>query len=331
MGWSNPKVVAGLSSGVILLIAFLVIEDRVAEPMFRLSLFRIRAFSAGTFCALLASVARGGMQFMLIIWLQGIWLPLHGYSFSDTPLWAGIFLLPLTAGFLISGPVSGWLSDRFGARAFATSGMVLFAGSFVGLLLLPIDFSYWAFAAVIAINGIGSGMFAAPNTSAIMSSVPPENRGAASGMRATFQNAGTSLSIGFFFSLLIAGLHSRLPGTLRAGLVAQGVPAATATHVAGLPPVSTVFSAFLGYNPVQTLLRPSGVLSTLAPSNVAVLTGRRFFPDLISAPFHHGLTVVFGSAAAMGLIAAAVSLTRGGQYYHEEAAGDRLADSGSQD
>jgi MFS family permease len=311
MGWTSPKVLAGLAAGVALLVVFAVVETRVAQPMFHLGLFRNRSFAAGNAAALLASVARGGLQFMLIIWLQGIWLPLHGYDYADAPLWAGIFLLPLTAGFLISGPLCGYLSDRFGVRYFTTGGLLAFAGSFVGLLLLPITFPYWAFALLIALNGIGSGMFSAPNTSAIMSSVPPAHRGAASGMRSTFQNSGMALSIGVFFSLLIAGLAGRLPQTLEAGLRAQGVPASVAQHVASLPPVSTVFSAFLGINPVQTLLGPTGVLQTLPPHNAAVLTGKQFFPNLISAPFHHGLIIVFATATAMSVLAAAASLLRG--------------------
>jgi MFS family permease len=317
MGWTSPRVVGGLTLGTALLLAFALIETKVPHPMFRLGLFRIRAFAAGSLTALLASVARGGMQFMLIIWLQGIWLPLHGYNFTDTPLWAGIFLLPLTAGFLIAGPLSGYLSDRFGARGFASAGMAVFALSFVGLLALPIDFAYWQFALLVLFNGIGSGMFAAPNTSAIMSSVPADQRGAASGMRATFQNSGMSISIGVFFSLLIAGLHATLPKTLSSGLQAHGVPLATATHVGALPPVSTVFAAFLGFNPLQTLLAPSGVLRHLAPGQAQLLTGKQFFPDLISAPFHHGLVIVFLAAAVMGAVAAVVSLMRGGQYYDE--------------
>ncbi|MGH9170672.1 MAG: MFS transporter [Acidimicrobiales bacterium] len=316
MGWGSPKVLAGLIAGVVMLGVFASIELSVAQPMFRLGLFKIRAFAAGTLTALLASVARGGMQFMLIIWLQGIWLPLHGYSFSDTPLWAGVFLLPLTGGFLVSGPLSGWLSDRYGARPLATTGMSLFAASFIGLLLLPIDFSYWEFALLVALNGIGSGMFAAPNTSAIMSSVPATHRGSASGMRSTFQNSGNSLSIGIFFSLLVTGLHESLPAALSRGLRMQGVPAAVAAHAASLPPVSSVFAAFLGYNPIGHLLGPSGVLKTLPRPSVAVLTGRHFFPSLISPPFHHGLTIVFATAATMGVLAAAVSALRGQQYYH---------------
>ncbi|MEU6849825.1 MFS transporter [Actinacidiphila alni] len=312
MGWLNPKVLTGLIAGVVLLLVFVVVETRVAEPMFRLALFRSRAFAAGNAASLLASVARGGLQFMLIIWLQGIWLPLHGYAFDDAPLWAGIFLLPLTAGFLIAGPLCGFLSDRYGVRVFTTGGLLLFSLSFVGLLLLPITFSYWAFALLIMCNGMGSGMFSAPNTSAIMSSVPATDRGAASGMRSTFQNSGMSLSIGIFFSLLIAGLADHLPKALDSGLRAQGVPADVAHHAASLPPVSTVFSAFLGYNPVQTLLGPSGALDELPAHNREVLTGKEFFPHLISAPFHHGLVVVFATAAGMGLLAATASLLRGG-------------------
>ena len=214
MGWTSPLVLTGLVGGAVLLAAFVVIEARVAEPLFQLSLFRIRAFTAGNIAAFFVSMARGGLQFMLIIWLQGIWLPLHGYDYSQTPLWAGIFLLPLTVGFLISGPVAGTLSDRFGTRGMATAGMVVFGGSFIGLMVLPVDFSYWAFAALIAANGIGSGMFAAPNTSSIMSSVPARYRGVASGMRSTFQNSGTALSIGAFFALMIAGLANSLPKKL---------------------------------------------------------------------------------------------------------------------
>ncbi|SHM33503.1 MFS transporter [Actinacidiphila paucisporea] len=311
MGWTSPKVLSGLIGGAVLLAVFCVVESRVPEPMFHLSLFRNRAFAAGNAASLLASVARGGLQFMLIIWLQGIWLPLHGYDYADAPLWAGIFLLPMTAGFLITGPLCGWLSDRYGVRFFTTGGLLLFSASFVGLLLLPIAFPYWAFALLIMANGMGSGMFSAPNTSAIMSSVPGTHRGAASGMRSTFQNSGMSLSIGIFFSLLIIGLANRLPAALSSGLQAQGVPAATAEHAASLPPVSTVFSAFLGVNPVQTLLGPSGVLDTLPAHNRAVLTGKSFFPNLISAPFHHGLLIVFATATVMGLLAATASVLRG--------------------
>jgi MFS family permease len=314
MGWTSPAVYGLLAGGLVLLAAFALIEKAVRDPMFQLSLFRIRAFTAGNAASFAASIARGGLQFVLIIWLQGIWLPLHGYDYSDTPLWAGIFLLPLTVGFLVSGPVAGFLSDRFGARAFATAGMLVFGGSFVGLMLLPIDFPYWTFALLITANGIGSGMFGAPNSSAIMSSVPAKQRGVASGMRSTFQNSGTALSIGAFFSLMIIGLASSLPKTLTNGLQQQGVSHAVAHQVASLPPVSSLFAAILGVNPIQHLLAPSGALASLPAANQQNLIGQKFFPNLISAPFHHGLVVVFAVAAVLSLLAAVASLLRGGRY-----------------
>jgi MFS family permease len=317
-GWTNPWIIAGLFGGVLVLAVFCVVETKIPEPMFQMSLFKIRAFAAGNLASLLGAIARGGLQFMLVIWLAGIWLPRHGYNFADTPLWAGIYMLPLTAGFLIAGPISGTLSDRYGPRPFATAGLLLAALCFCGLMLLPVNFSYWAFALLIFGNGVGSGLFASPNTAAIMSAVPARHRGSASGMRSTFQNSGMSLSIGIFFSLMIAGLASTLPRTLTAGLTAQGVPAAVATHVSHLPPVSTMFAALLGYNPIQNLLAPSHVLSHLPAHNVAVLTGRQFFPHLISAPFHHGLVIVFTAAAIMSVTGALVSLLRGKRFYYED-------------
>ena len=318
MGWTNPSVLWLLGAGVAMLIAFVVIETRVAEPMFNLGLFRIRAFAAGCGAGLAAAVAQGGLQFMLIIWLQGIWLPLHGYDYSETPLWAGIFLLPLTAGFLVAGPVSGFLSDRFGSRGLATSGMGLFGASFIGLMLLPIDFSYWMFALLIAANGIGIGMFSSPNSSSIMGSVPASQRGAASGMRSTFQNSGTAVSIGVFFSLMISGLASSLPHTLTTGLQQQGVPSAIAQHVGSLPPVSSLFAAILGVSPIRSLLEPTGVLQALPESASRELTGNDFFPNLISAPFHQGLVVVFAVAAGLAVVAGLASLMRGGRQTHKE-------------
>jgi MFS family permease len=316
-GWTSPLVLGGLAGGIALLAIFCLIETKIAEPMFRLGLFRIRAFAAGNLASLMSSVARGGLQFMLIIWLQGIWLPLHGYDFAETPLRAGIYLLPLTAGFLIAGPISGYLSDRYGPRPFATTGLLVSASAFAGLLLLPVDFPYWLFALIILGNGLGSGLFASPNTSAIMSSVPARYRGVASGMRSTFMNSGMSLSIGIFFSLMIAGLAATLPRTLSAGLRAHGVPAPLAAHIAGLPPVSTLFASFLGDNPIGSLLRPSGMLGRLRRPDTAVLTSKEYFPHLISGPFHHGLVIVFSVAIAMSLAGAVVSLLRGGQFYYD--------------
>jgi MFS family permease len=317
MGWTNPWVLTALIGGVVVLAVFCVIETKVPEPMFHLGLFRIRAFTAGNLASLLASLGRGGLMFILIIWLQGIWLPRHGYSFSSTPLWAGIYMLPLTVGFLVAGPTSGWLSDRFGARTFATGGMVLAAVTFVWLMLLPVDFDYLQFAVVLLLNGVGMGLFAAPNRAGIMNSLPADQRGVGAGISATFQNAAMVLSIGIFFSLIITGLSSSLPHTLSSGLTAQGVPAADAARLGALPPVSVLFASLLGYNPVQSLLGPH-VLAGLPAHHAAYLTGRSFFPALISGPFSDGLTVAFGFATAACLVAGVASLLRGGKYVHTE-------------
>ena len=319
MGWRSPLVLGCLGGGVALLAAFAVIESRVADPMFRLALFKIRAFTAGSLSSFLSSIGRGGLMFMLIIWLQGIWLPRHGYSFSQTPLWAGIYMLPLTAGFLLAGPVSGVLSDRFGSRPFATGGMIAAAGSFLLLEMLPIDFSYWAFGLILLLNGLSMGTFAAPNRAGVMNSLPPQHRGVGSGMNTTFQNSAQVLSIGVFFTLMIVGLSATLPGTLYHGLVAHGVPASVANTVAHLPPVSTLFSAFLGYNPVQHLVGPA-ILARLPAHQAAVLTGRSFFPALISGPFASGLHTAFDFAIGACLAAAGMSWLRGGKYHYREEA-----------
>ncbi len=311
MGWTNPLVIAALAGGVALLGLFAWIETRVPAPMFRIPLFRLRAFTAGNLASLMAALGRGGLMFILIIWLQGIWLPRHGYSFSQTPLWAGIYMLPLTAGFLIAGPVSGALSDRFGARPFATGGMLLAAVTFGLLEALPVNFSYPAFAVLLLMNGLAMGLFASPNRAAIMNSLPADQRGQGAGMSSTTQNSAMVLSIGIFFTLIISGLASHLPATLASGLTAQGVPAADAVRVAHLPPTATVFGAFLGYNPIASLLGPAGVLSRLPHARAAYLTGRSFFPDLISAPFASGLHEAFAFAIAAMLIAAAASWLRG--------------------
>jgi MFS family permease len=287
--------------------------------MFNMRLFKIRAFAMANLAGLLAAIGRGGLQFMLIIWLQGIWLPLHGFNYTDTPLWAGIYMLPITVGFLIAGPISGTLSDRYGARLFATTGLVIVALTFVGLMLIPVNFAYWQFALLTGLSGIGSGMFGAPNRTAIMNSVPAHERGSASGMAGTVQNAGTSLSIGLFFSLLIAGLAVSLPKDLYAGLVAHGVPDAAAQKIADLPPVGSVFASFLGYNPIQSLLAPTGILAKLPAADAAELTGKSFFPQLIQNAFHDGLVVVFTAAAIMTLIAAVASFVRGKKFVHSEA------------
>jgi MFS family permease len=310
MGWGNPLVLGMIAGGVLLLALFVWIETRVADPMFRLELFKIRMFTAGNIAGFLSATGRGGLQFMLIIWLQGIWLPLHGYSFEDTPLWAGIYMTPLLIGFVLMGPVSGYLSDRFGARVFSTAGMAVQCIGFIGLTFLPANFPYPVFAALIFLLGCGSGLFASPNTSAIMSSVPPERRGVSSGMRATFQNSASLVSIGLFFSIVTAGLASALPTTFYTGLTRNGVAAPVANQIAHLPPTAALFGAFLGYNPVAQLLPPS-TLQHLSSPDKAALLGKTFFPNLISGPFMVGLHAVFYVSAGLCIIAAIASYLRG--------------------
>jgi EmrB/QacA subfamily drug resistance transporter len=317
-GWTNPRAIALLATGVASLAVFVAIERRVADPMFRLPLFRIRAFTFGTLSTFLSAVARGGLMFMLIIWLQGIWLPLHGYDFARTPLWAGIYMLPLTAGMLVAGPISGYLSDRFGARPFATGGMLGAAVSFALLLALPIDFSYPVFALVLALNGISMGLFASPNRAAVMNSLPRGDRGAGGGMNQTFQNSAQVISVGIFFTLMIAGLAASLPAALAHGLTTHGVAAGAAAGVSHLPPVSVLFSAFLGYNPIAHLVG-HGALAGVSAANHAALTGRTLFPHLIAGPFQTGLHETFVFAIVACVVAAAASLMRGGRYEHRDA------------
>jgi MFS family permease len=317
MGWTSVPVLTLLGSGLAVLVAFALIEQRVKDPMFRLPLFAIRAFTFGTLSTFLSALARGGLMFMLIIWLQGIWLPQHGFSFEETPLWAGIYMLPLTVGFLLAGPVSGFLSDRLGARYFATGGMVATAICFVLLTMLPIDFAYWAFALILLLVGISMGAFAAPNRAAIMNSLPARDRGAGGGMNSTLQNSAQVLSIGIFFSLMILGLSTTLSTTLVHGLTSHGVSHAVASGVGARPPVSILFAAFLGYNPIQSLIGEKE-LGRLTPTDQHALTGHSFFSNLISSPFHTGLMEAFIFAAVICLVAAVASWSRGGRYVHTE-------------
>jgi MFS family permease len=326
MGWTNPRVLGEIIGGVVVLLAFVVIETRVANPMFQLHLFRIRAFTAGVVSSLLSAVGRGGLQFMLIIWLQGIWLPQHGYDFSQTPLWAGIYMIPLTIGFLVSGPTAGVAADRLGARGIATIGLVGAGACYLLLELLPMDFTYAPFALIILFLSLFSGMFFSPNQMAVMNSLPPGQRGAGAGMNATFMNSAQVLSIGVFFSIVTVGLAASLPGHLYQGLTAEGVPAAQALKVSHLPPIGSLFAAFLGFNPIQTLV-PHSVLVGLGHSRASYLTGRRFFPKVIAPAFADGLHLAFDFAAATTFLAAVASWLRGGRYVHaSEALVDELGD-----
>jgi MFS family permease len=317
MAWTRPLVVGLLAAGAALLAIFFWVETRVSQPLLDLRLFRIRAFTSGNIAGFLSFLSRGGLQFMLIIWLQGIWLPLHGYNFERTPLWAGIYMVPLTAGILVAGPVSGWLSDRYGARPFATGGMIGAAISFALLMTLPVNFSFPYFASLLFLSGLAAGLFMSPNTAGIMNSLPARERGAGSGIRSTFINTGNVLSMGVFFTLMIVGISGKLPGALFSGLTAQGVPAQSATQISHLPAVSSLFAALLGYNPLGTVI-PHQVLAALPAATAARITGTTFFPQIISAAFQQGLRIVFGVGLVLSLVAAGASWMRGTKYMHAE-------------
>ncbi len=314
MGWTSPWVIAGIVAGIAMLVLFLWVETKVPEPMFRLHLFRIRAFAAGNVAGFLGSIARGGVMFMLIIWFQGIWLPLHGYSFSETPFWAGVYMLPMIGGFMVFGPVSGWLSDRFGARYLASLGMAIGSLTFFLFLTLSYNFAYWQMGVLLFVQGSGMGMFAAPNTAAIMNSVPAEHRGAASGMRATLQNVGSQVSMVIFFTIVIAGLSSGLTGAVHSALLSANVSPPVATQLAtavGANPTGALFGAFLGVNPMTQL--PLSIQSLLPP----VVFTKEWFPHAIAPAFMQGLDESFLIAGIITVIAALVSLQRGDKYIHE--------------
>jgi len=316
MGWGNPLVISGILVGLLLLAVFFFIERRVREPMFRLSFFRIRMFTAGNVSGFLYAIAQGGLTFMLIIWLQGVWLPLHGYNFEDTPLWAGIYMAPMLIGFFIMGPLSGWLSDRYGSRGLATAGLIVLMAGFLLLAALPADFAYLPFGLILVLVGVGMGLFTSPNMSAVMNSVPPEYRGVASGMRATIQNAGALVSMSLFFSVVIVGLAGTLPSALSSGLRTVGIPLGVASHASTLPPTGALFAAFLGYNPMRQLLSPE-VLANLPQKTAALVLGTRFFPSLMAPAFLASMRATFYGAAGLSLAAAVVSFLRGKKYINE--------------
>ena len=317
MGWGNPFVIAGLIGSSMLLVAFPFIEHRVKDPMFKLELFKNRMFSAGNFATLLASISRGGVTLMLVILLQAIWLPLHGYAFEDTPFWAGIYMIPMTLGFALMGPLSGWLSDRYGARGFSTLGMLLSAGVFLSLTLLPYQFDYIAFALAIFGLGLGLGMFASPNTASIMNSVPPEDRGVASGMRSTLQNTGSTVGMSILFTIVLVALAGSLGRGMSIAAANAGAPQLGST-LETMPPTTALFAAFLGYNPMGVLLRhlPETATSSLSTQSISLLTSKTWFPTAIAPPFMSALDVAFYFNAGLAVLAASASGLRGKRFVY---------------
>jgi EmrB/QacA subfamily drug resistance transporter len=318
MGWSSPFVVASLVIGAGLLVAFPFIERHVAEPLFRLELFKVRAFGIGNIASFLSSMARGGVMIILVVLLQGIWLPLHGYSYASTPFWAGIFMIPMIVGTVIAGPIGGWLSDKHGARILATGGMFIVGSSFIALSFLQSNFAYLSFGTILFIFGVGSGLFQSPNTASIMNSVPPEHRGAASGMRATLQNSAQTIGQALFFTIVIVSLNSTLPGALSLAVTNAGASLQVAKVLSSIPATAALFGALLGYNPIQTMLGtlPHSVISSIPAAAIQKITQPTFFPNAIASPFMNSLREVFIVGAMMCFIAAILSMFRGGKYVY---------------
>lgn len=319
MGWSSPWVIAAMVIGLILLVLFIFIESRVESPMFQLDLFKIRMFSYANVASLLSALSRGGMMFMLILLLQGVWLPLHGYSYESTPFWAGVYMLPLTAGIAIMGPISGSLSDKYGPRWIATIGMVISALSFLVLALLPYNFSYWELGLTIFMMGVGSGMFGSPNTASIMNSVPPHERGVASGMMYTIVNTSFTASMAIFFTIVIMGITQQFPEAVTTSLNSVGA-SQLAPLMSSIPPTGALFSAFLGYNPVEAMLSalPPALLATIPSATLTTLTGTTWFPSTFAGAFMPSLQTSFYIGAVFCAIAAVLSALRGEKYIHEE-------------
>jgi MFS family permease len=255
---------------------------------------------------------------LLIILLQGIWLPLHGYSFESTPFWAGVFMLPLTVGFVIFGPFSGWLSDRYGARWISTIGMILIVIAFLILASLPYNFDYPVLGIALFIMGCGNGMFAAPNTTAIMNSVPREDRGVASGMVSTLMNTGFVMSMGMFFTIVVVNLTRDFPPVLATALTTAGA-GGLVTAMTAIPPTGMLFAAFLGINPVQSVLTglAPAVVATVPVQTITTLTGTTWFPTTLAQVFMSSLRFSFYVGAALAAVAALLSALRGPRYVHE--------------
>ncbi|ACP47001.1 major facilitator superfamily MFS_1 [Sulfolobus islandicus Y.G.57.14] len=317
-GWANPFVISGIVVGVGMFIGFLIVESRVKDPMFRIELFKIRAFTSSAISIILAQLAFGGLQLMLVLLLQAIWLPLHGYSYEVTPFWAGVYLLPLLAGFGIMGSIAGRLADRYGARSLATIGLLIMGIGILMLTTLPYNFNYVEFALIIFFIGIGNGLFVSPNMTALMNASPPQHRGSASGIRAMLTNTGSTLSIGIFFTIVIDTLYISLPPVLTSALTAAGAPQLVPI-LSKIPPTAAIFASFLGYNPVSTVLSqlPTSLVNTIPASTIATITGTHWFPNVIAPPFMNALRISFYVAASLVFLATIVSALRGKTMIYE--------------
>ncbi len=316
LGWGNPEVIAEVAVGVALFGAFALVEARALHPLFDLRLFRVRPFTYGVLALLFNSLARGAIMFLVAIWLQGIWLPLHGYSWTQTPFWAGVYMLPMLVGTVIMGPIGGVLTDRYGARVWATLGMAIIAVTLYLLTALPYNFNLLEFELILFVNGLGNGLFSAPNTTAIMNALRPQDRATGNGMRQTFANIGSTVSMALFFTILVTVLTARMPSAIQAEASAYGLPPEVARFLSSLPPSGLLFAAFLGYDPASAL--PSGVLRSLPVDVSRVLDSPSFLPSVIGGPFMDGLRTSLYISVALVAVGAVLSFLRGGRYVYEE-------------
>ncbi|HMK53918.1 MAG TPA: MFS transporter [Methanobacteriaceae archaeon] len=317
MGWGNPWVIFSLILGVVLMPIFLWVEKKVEAPMFKLELFRVKMFAFSNLSGLLSALCRGGMMFMLILLLQGIWLPLHGYSYESTPFWAGVYMIPLTIGISIMGPLSGFLSDKYGPRWIATIGMMINTVAFIILASLPYDFNYLEFGLTLFLMGIGVGMFGSPNSASIMNSVAPQDRGIASGMMYTIMNTAFTASMAIFFTIVIIGITQRFPDAMTSSLASIGA-VQLAPILSNIPPSGALFSAFLGYNPVDSILSalPSNLVAMIPSATKTALTGTTWFPQTLAEAFMPSLRIAFYIGAIFSALAALLSALRGERYIH---------------
>ncbi len=316
MGWGNPWVILSFVIGIIFLLLFIYIEKHVKEPMFNLSLFKIRPFAFGNFSLLFSGLGRGAVMFLVIIWLQGIYLPLHGFSYSETPFWAGIYMLPMLLGMVIFGPIGGALTDIYGARIFATVGMAITTISLFLLTLLPYNFNLLEFEIILFLIGVGGGLFASPNTTAIMNAISSKDRATANGMRMTINNIASTISMAIFFSITITMFSQNLPSQIMKYSIQNGIPRNVAYILSQIPASGLLFGAFLGVNPLAGL--PQNLISNIPPNALKVLESPTFLPNILGPSFMIGLDYSIYIAIILSILATILSALMGKRYVHEE-------------
>ena len=316
MGWDNPWVILSFIFGIIFMFIFIYFERKSTHPLFNLSLFKIRPFTFGNLSLFLSGLGRGAVMFLVIIWLQGIYLPLHGYSYTETPFWAGVYMLPMMLGMVIFGPIGGALTDKYGARIFATTGMIIIAISLFLLTLLPYNFNLVEFEVIMFLNGVGGGLFASPNTTAIMNAVSSRDRASANGMRMTINNISSTISMAIFFSIAITIFSEDLPSAMRSTLSSMNAPQQIINLLSSIPASGILFGAFLGVNPLNGF--PSTLVNSLPENLRQALSSSSFFPNLIGPSFMKGLVYSIYIALVLTIFGAIFSALMGGRYVHEE-------------